>query len=667
MRACGAIAPILFAGTAAAVERGGVESPFAAGVGARALALGGAYVAVAEGPTAAAWNPAGLAFGERKKIVFFYTSPFVEGNRYTFAGYQHPFLGLGTFGFGNSRYGVDGIDKYDAGGAALGTFSSVQNEWIFSYALPPMGPLALGASVKAETHSIDGHRATGIGADLGAIVRAEGSPETFLSGRNVAFGCAVQNALRPTLALAEGEDRHPMLLRAGLAYRIPLARGSGNLLTLLGGVDLGAESGSRARAGAECVLDNGLSLRIGANDEEWASGLGIEIANGRLDYTFGSMELGSIHRLELSFAFGKSLRERIEEARNREEQKLGERTEEELAKKEERQHGASLEEGNALLAHGEYSGAEAAFERALLWDPESAEAADGLRKARVERRIAAGDARLAAGDLLEAIAEYRAALAIDPDDERASRLAAETTERLDRSTARSREVGERLARGIEHLALSDFAKARAEFEKALEIEPGNADAMRYQARADSLVALRVDILVEEGNWFRDRGRPETAIERYGEALAFRPDRDDLAREIARLRAGAPSETRRDEPVAPPSETPAPRPLTADELREAERMYRSGLDAFKAGRYGEANRYFEFVYGLSRAYENAESYLKQSLLFLGMDLYTGGRLEEAIRNWERILEIDPEDEKALSYLGRARAEARKTQDLPQRTQ
>jgi tetratricopeptide (TPR) repeat protein len=96
------------------------------------------------------------------------------------------------------------------------------------------------------------------------------------------------------------------------------------------------------------------------------------------------------------------------------------------------------------------------------------------------------------------------------------------------------------------------------------------------------------------------------------------------------------------------------------------MYRSGLDAFKAGRYGEANRYFEFVYGLSRGYENAESYLKQSLLFLGMDLYTAGRLEEAIRNWERILEIDAGDEKALSYLGRARAEARKTQDLPQGT-
>ena len=92
------------------------------------------------------------------------------------------------------------------------------------------------------------------------------------------------------------------------------------------------------------------------------------------------------------------------------------------------------------------------------------------------------------------------------------------------------------------------------------------------------------------------------------------------------------------------------------------MYRSGLDAFKEGRNDEAIRYFEFVYGLSPAYENVGSYLKQAHLFSGMDLYTAGRLDEAVRSWERILEMDPDDEKALSYVQRARAEMRKTQDL-----
>jgi tetratricopeptide (TPR) repeat protein len=659
--ASAALVSACFCSGAVATERGGVESPFASGVGARALALGGAYTALAEGPTALAWNPAGIAFGERKELAFFYTSPFVEGNRLTFLGYMHPFLGFGTVGFGNSRYGVDGIEKYDGDGSALGTFSSVQNEWTFAYALPPIGPLSIGAGLKAETHAMDGHTATGIGADLGAIVRPEGSGESAFSYRNLAFGAAIQNAIQPTLALAEGDDRIPVLLRLGAAYGIPLGRAPGEEIVLLAGFDRGSGTGGRVRLGAEYALADGLTLRFGISNEEWSGGFGVAVGGGRLDYAYGSMDLGSVHRLGLTLSFGESLGEVFEARRNEEARALDERTAEELRTKEESQVRTHLDEGAQRLARGEYAEAEAAFERALLWEPGNEEADAGLRGARVGKHIEAGDARRGSGDLLEALAEYRAALAIDPGHERVRTLASETTDLLDRSEARSREMSEHLARGIELLALSSFSKARAEFEQALTVDPENADALRYKARTDSLVALRVDALVEEGDYLRDRGNPEAAVERYREALSLRPDRDDLAREITRLRAPAAQEA----PVAAAAaETPrpAPRRLSPDETREAERMYRSGLDAFKEGRNDEAIRYFEFVYGLSPAYENVGSYLKQAHLFSGMDLYTAGRLDEAVRSWERILEMDPDDEKALSYVQRARAEMRKTQDL-----
>lgn len=657
------LAAVLLAGGASGAERGGVDSPFASSVGARALALGGAYAALAEGPTALAWNPAGLAAGERKEISFYYTSPFVEGNRLTFLGYTHPFLGFGTVGFGNSRYGVDGIDKYDAGGGALGSFSSVQNEWTFAYSLPPFGPLAIGAAVKAETHSIDGYSATGIGADIGLLVRPEAGSSSLLARNNLSFGLAVRNALQPTLTLLEGEDRIPALLRAGVAYRVPIGRDPNDRLLLLFGLDQGSKSGSSVRFGAEYAFSNGLSLRTGASGEEWSGGFGFEIGGGTLDYSYGSMELGAVHRLGLTLAFGASLGSILEERRVEEERLLEDRTAAELVRKEEGQLRAHLDEGNARLAGGDLEEAEAAFERALLWDSENDEAAAGLARARIGRHLREGDVRRGEGDLLEAIAEYRAALAIDPDNAPAADRVEDATERLNRSAARSREVSDHLTRGIEYLALSHFEEAKGEFTKALEVEPNNADALRYRERADSLVALRVDALVSEGNWFRDRGSPETAIDRYREALTLRPDRDDLSREIARLRALPPGETARPEAEAKaePARTPA-RTLTPEELREAERMYRSGLDAFKAGRNDEAIRYFEFVHGLSGAYENVGAYLKQAHLFAGMDLYTGGRIDEAIRSWERILEIDPTDGKALSYLQRARAEIRKTKDL-----
>ena len=182
-----------------------------------------------------------------------------------------------------------------------------------------------------------------------------------------------------------------------------------------------------------------------------------------------------------------------------------------------------------------------------------------------------------------------------------------------------------LARGVEHLALSEFLAARNEFDEALLIDPENSDAERYRVRTDSLIALRVDVLVGEGNWFRDRNNPATAIERYREAFTLRPDRDDLSREIARLEAPPAREASETPAVAAPAAPPT-RELSEEERQEAERMYRSGLDAFGEGRNREAIRYFEFVYGSAPDFENVESYLKQAHLFHGMDLYTEGALE-----------------------------------------
>ncbi len=641
-------------------DRGGVESPFACGAGARALALGGAYVALAEGPTALVWNPAGIGAGARKELTFFYTSPFVEGNRYSFAGYVHPFLDFGTVGFGILRYGLDGIEKYDAGGAALGTFSNVQNEWVFSYALPELGPVTIGASLKAETHSIDGVSATGVGADFGFLVRSNDPVRSLFGRRNFTLGLAVRNAIEPALHLGDGEDRLPTLLRTGVGWRIPLSPMPGNEVNLLVGFDHGARSGGRWRFGTEYRLAGGIAARIGVGGDEWSTGLGFALRGGTLDYSFGSTELGSAHRLGLTFGFGRTLESLREERRVRDERILEEKTLSEMERKERRQFTENFDEGEALFARGDFAGAEAAFDHALLWDPASEEAARRRDETRFERRLDEGRQRLDKDDLLEAVAAFGAAVAIRPDDRPAVALLEETREKLDRSAARNREVSDRLTRGIGHLALSEFESARSEFDQALQIDPENADAKRYQVRTDSLVALRVDALVEEGNWFRDRGGRETAAARYGEALALRPDRDDLAREIARLEKpadGAPAAAREPAPPASPVREP-----TEDERREAEGMYRSGVDAFREGKNEEAIRYFEFVYRLMPSYESTRSYLKRAHLFVGMDRYTEGDLAGAIERWERIIEIDPEDEKALSYVRRATTEIRRTRDL-----
>ncbi len=655
-----AIALLIGAVPVEAGESGGTGSPFEYGAGARALSLGGAYVAAATGPAAMVWNPAGLAGETVKQVSFFYTSPFVDDNRYTFLGYVHPFLDLGTIGVGNIRYGVGGIEKYDAGGEALGEFSNSQNEWILGYALPPFGPARFGANLKIETHSLDGYSATAVGADVGFLFKWREPAPGVWSTRNLSFGLSIRNVLEPRLTLQSDEERLPALVRSGFAYSVPLRGSLLDRLQLLLAFEQGKWSGGRTRYGAELTLPAGIDLRMGATPYEWSSGLGLDVPGGTLDYSFGSGDLGSAHRLEMTFAFGSSLNMLRAERESREEEILSRRTREEIERNEQAQIRSHVDEGKRHLKAGSYADAESWFDRALLWDPENEEAVALRSEAKVRKHISSGNRFKEDNNLLDAIAEFSAALAVDPGDETAGSMLEEATDLLNRNTARDREVSAYLTKGIEQLALSGFIEAMKAFESALQIEPENADVQRYLARTDSLIDLRVAKLVEEGRWSAGSGDIQTARSRFSEAISLRPKRGDLGAEIARLSAAAGAGE--GGAAGTPATVKPRREVTDEERREVERMYRAGLEEFRQRRSREAIRYFEFVFGLLPDYENVGEYLKQAYIFTGMEKYTSGELAEAITVWEKILTIDPEDEKALTYLRRARIAMQKAKEL-----
>ena len=84
----------LFAG-----ESGGQPGAFLQyGVGARALAMGGAFYAVADDATAAYWNPAGLAYLQRKEVTTMQAALY-EQTSFNYMGYAHPTTTKGTYLF----------------------------------------------------------------------------------------------------------------------------------------------------------------------------------------------------------------------------------------------------------------------------------------------------------------------------------------------------------------------------------------------------------------------------------------------------------------------------------------------------------------------------------------------------------------------------------------
>lgn len=103
------------------------------GAGARALGMGEAYSAVAEGPEAAYWNPAGLAHSRR--LEFSYArAELPAGMHHDFGGFCVPVpLLRGTFAFAFTRLSSDQLQMTDAVNRKQGYFSPHSEVFSFAY------------------------------------------------------------------------------------------------------------------------------------------------------------------------------------------------------------------------------------------------------------------------------------------------------------------------------------------------------------------------------------------------------------------------------------------------------------------------------------------------------------------------------------------------------
>lgn len=153
------------------------------GVGARAMAMGNAQVAVAEDVTAAYWNPAGLAAQGAPlwpELSLMHAAYFANIANYNYGGFAMPIDSQGNQRFAATfiRIGVDNIPNtlqlIEPDGAIntekIQAFSANSFATILSYAWrPPLRGLSLGANAKIIYHGAGRFgNAWGFGMDIGA-------------------------------------------------------------------------------------------------------------------------------------------------------------------------------------------------------------------------------------------------------------------------------------------------------------------------------------------------------------------------------------------------------------------------------------------------------------------------------------------------------------------
>ncbi len=280
--------------------------------GARGIGLG-AFVAVADDASALWWNPAGLAGLSRKEATLMHNE-FFQDLRQEFAGYAHPLKVGRVIGVSATlltmttdlerRSGVGEDDPFVPLTKVEGTFGASDYAVAVSYGHRFHGGWDGGITGKFIRQKVDDTTGASAAADLGVLYHPE--------GRRWVVGGAIQN-LGPNLSFVSNGFPLPLTVRAGGSYRLPRQ----NLL-LAFEVDQPLRNYAVISAGAELAVLKWFHPRAGyrykwfGNDLGALSGLtagaGLRYRGAALDYVFQPFgDLGSAHRLSLSFRFGKSL------------------------------------------------------------------------------------------------------------------------------------------------------------------------------------------------------------------------------------------------------------------------------------------------------------------------------------------------------------------------
>ena len=166
---------LMVVGTTAAQEKvGTTAAPFLGiGMGARAGAMGGAYVAQAEGPAALYWNPAGITQMTRTGLELSYMSWFVDSKvqqaAFVLVMGQYGHVGLSVTSLSYGEMEVTTIANPDGTGEI---FEPMDIAIGVSYAKALTDRFSFGGTVKMIRQEIWNESANGAAVDLGVFYQA---------------------------------------------------------------------------------------------------------------------------------------------------------------------------------------------------------------------------------------------------------------------------------------------------------------------------------------------------------------------------------------------------------------------------------------------------------------------------------------------------------------
>ncbi|MGE5457490.1 MAG: PorV/PorQ family protein [Methanococcaceae archaeon] len=309
-------------------KKGTTAAPFLSiPQGAKASAMGGAFVSVADDPSAMFWNPAGLTKVEGMGVMFDHTE-WIADVRFNYIAASYSLGDLGNVGvsFTSSDIGEMGVTTIDEPEGTGEVFKASDVAVNLAYAIKLTDNFAIGISPKFISQSIWRMSATGFAMDLG--VQYTTPFDGIILGMSISnFGSKMQLNGNSTLTLIQiGEDTKvpaylqteewalPLNFRVGLAYQ-PIRTGQ-HKVTLALDAQHPNDNYESVNVGAEYMFNDFIAFRGGYNslflkesEQSFALGFGLKQALldnvvVRVDYSYQKFgRLTNVQKFTLGINF----------------------------------------------------------------------------------------------------------------------------------------------------------------------------------------------------------------------------------------------------------------------------------------------------------------------------------------------------------------------------
>jgi len=269
------------------------------GVGARALGMGGAYIAEVKDASATYWNPAGLTQIGNLNITGMLSAQMSYERDHNFLAYGRKF-GFGALAMGWISSEVRGIRYYTSQDELQWTFKETENAFMLSYARD-VGKFSVGVGLKVVNQKMaDFLNETGLGMDFGI---------RYAYNQDLVFGAVAKDVATKiggwTGKREVWNDRVPANFGVGVAvYPYPGLTFPVDVYKVEGREDMALHFGGEYAYEFDEKLC--VSLRAGSNDGQIAFGFGVKIVKFSVDYAFMSEQqnfLKENHKFSFSVDF----------------------------------------------------------------------------------------------------------------------------------------------------------------------------------------------------------------------------------------------------------------------------------------------------------------------------------------------------------------------------